>query len=204
MEYSGFYSNHFLSVFDYTHAGVAGFTFTCLWVNIDLIEYKILIMLMLHKKSSRFIFLIFIISMLLGCATTHYGDGIVIAEQKIIQKEPVNYHPIKNGAKNGALIGALGGGATALGLIAFLGASPIAGVFLFPILYGTTLGTAIGSGAGIVAYALNPKNSSTYQYKVKSLTNAKILTIQQQTLPIPLNAKVRILERNGSMFIRKK
>lgn len=89
-------------------------------------------------------------------------------------------------------------------MIAFLGASPIAGVFLIPILYGTTLGTAVGSGAGVVTYALDPKNTSTYQYKVKSLTNAKILTIQQRTVPIPLNAKVRILERNGSVFIRKK
>lgn len=175
-----------------------------LCANMLLLGRKKSIMIIFDKKFTRALFLMLIIAMLLGCVTTQYGDGIVVAEQKIIEKQPVNYHPIKNGARNGALFGALSGGASALGLIAFVGASPIAGVFIIPILYGTALGTAIGSGAGVVAYALNPKKSTTYQYKIKSLTNAEIFTIQQQTIPIPLNAKVRILERNGTLFIRKK
>lgn len=88
------------------------------------------------------------------------------------------------------------------------------------ILAGETIGTAAvfaGMGAlafgvvGVVAggtagYLIEKSNakSDLYQFTVKSLQDVgKVYTVKQYSSPIPLNTKVKILERDGSLFIRK-
>ena len=79
--------------------------------------------------------------------------------------------------------------------------STLAGATIFAGAGALTLGL-VGAVAGASAgYYMTKVNS--YQYTVKSLDDASIYTIQQYATPIPLNTKVKIMERNGSMFIRK-
>lgn len=122
-------------------------------------------------------------------------DGIVIASQKITHVRNNNAHPVKHYATAGGTIG-LVSGVVVGGIVA----GPI-GLVVAPIVYGT-LGAGLGAGTGVLNYAFNPSQAVEYQYKVRSLSDSKIYTIQQGSQPIPLNTKVRMIDRHNKLLIR--
>ncbi len=122
-------------------------------------------------------------------------DGIVIASQKIIHVRNHNTHPVKHYTRAGGTIG-LVSGVVVGGIIA----GPL-GLVVGPVVYGT-LGAGLGAGTGVLSSAFNPSQTVEYQYKVKSLSDSKIYTIQQGAKPIPLNTKVRMIGRNNKLLIR--
>lgn len=169
-----------------------------------------------HKKIIHFTCLLFVISMLFGCKTIDHGYGIIIAEQKKDKRYDRQCHmkkQMKHYAKTAGTTGAISGG--------FLGGSialwygMMEGVAIAPIVGGTIASAAAGAltfglagimVGGISGYAIEESNSklALYQFKVKSLyDNGKIYTIEQYVSPIPLDSKVKILEKHGSLFIKK-
>jgi outer membrane lipoprotein SlyB len=69
----------------------------------------------------------------------------------------------------------------------------------------TIFGVAAGVVGGTVGYAadLLAQNRSQYEFKVKSDNQSQILTVTQYSGAIPLKTIVRILEKNGTIFVRK-
>lgn len=127
-------------------------------------------------------------------------QGIVIAEQKIVTQKPITHH-----VKNGALIGGIGLSVITITVELAAGAlSEGAGtlVALAALGYGG-LGAGMGGIVGASTYLFKPDNPLIYEYKVKSLSQPSIYTIRQSSTPIPLNTKVRIIERNHTRLIRK-
>lgn len=122
-------------------------------------------------------------------------DGIVIASQKIIHVRNNIAHPVKHYTTAGGTIGLVSGV-----VVGGLAAGPI-GLVVGPVVYGT-LGAGLGAGTGVLSSAFNPSQVIEYQYKVKSLSDSKIYTIQQGAKPIPLNTKVRMIDRNNKLLIR--
>lgn len=162
---------------------------------------------------TRFILFCLLVSMLFGCAATYHGDGIVISEQKINNSVQIPSH-IKQGAKIGGTVGAISGGVVGagFGILYFgLGGASHAATYYGGSIFGAALGgvtfglvgAAIGMSAAYVSEKIT-ENSANYQYTVRSLYDVKkTFTIRQYSIPVPLNTKVKILERNGTMFIRK-
>jgi len=146
-----------------------------------------------------------ITSMLFGCATTYHGDGIVIDKQKVYTQ-----NHLKNGLKKGSSAAIAGGllvgtvvsvGSVLLGA----GAAEIPIVALATLGYGAASALTFGAGgiivgAGTSYFLYSSKNMQ--QFKVKSLETGKIFLIEQYS-SIPLNTKVKIIERNDRVFIKK-
>ncbi len=122
-------------------------------------------------------------------------EGIVIASQKIIHVRNNNAHPVKHYTAAGGTIGLVSGFVVG-GIIAW----PL-GLVVGPVVYGT-LGAGLGAGTGVLSSVFNPSQAVEYQYKVKSLSNSKIYAIQQGAMPIPLNTKVCMINRNKKLLIR--
>ena len=122
-------------------------------------------------------------------------DGIVIASQKIIHVRNNNAHPVKHYTTAGGTIG-LVSGVVVGGIVG----GPL-GMVVGPLVYGT-LGAGLGAGTGVVSSAFNPSEAVEYRYKVKSLSDSKIYTIQQGAKPIPLYTKVRMIGRHNKLLIR--
>jgi len=165
-----------------------------------------------YKKTSRLTILTLIFTMLLGCATTYHGDGIIIKEQKIGKKKH-----LKEGKKAGTR-GAIVGGTAAATLYLWSGLME-AGIPSTLAVAGGSLAVMgiVGSAGALViglpvaaaaigtSYLIDKSNKKDmYQFNVKSLEENKTYTIEQYAVPMPINTKVKILERNGVVFIKKK
>lgn len=160
---------------------------------------------------NRFVLISLISSLLFGCAT-YQGDGVVVQKQLYSVGHKRIADPIKDRTKNGALVGATSGGALGGLLGSFMGGISIPANVLTGTLIGALggglilggIGAVIGSGVGLMQYGLTPSKKEVWQYQVKSSSSNKILKINQKTSNIPLHSKVKIMEDNGSMFIRRK
>lgn len=173
-------------------------------------------MLIWCKILTRFICLFLTVSMLFGCVTTNHGYGVIIAERKENDTRDRQNH-IKDRMKHDAKIvgtaSAIGGGILCGSFVLWYGI--MEGVSIGPVLAGTAIwatagaltfglaGVVAGGTAGYLVEKSNAK-SELYQFTVKSLQDVgKVYTVKQYSSPIPLNTKVKILERDGSLFIRK-
>lgn len=149
---------------------------------------------------------------LCGCATTHHlGDGVIVAAKPLNEQD---YNPVnrtETGVKLGGKIGAVGGGIVggAVGLVPGLMSGSAPGLMICTIggaaIGATLLGVTAGAVGGTVGYAadLTAQHRSHYEFKVKSDHEAQVLTVTQYSSAIPLNTSVRILEKNGTLFVRK-
>lgn len=154
--------------------------------------------------------------MLSGCMSTYQSDGIVISSQKI--KAQNLAHPIQKGATIGGLsgagIGAGAGGLFGVALINFgpglVGGTASGSAMLGAGLVGAAIGglalgivgSAIGGGIGLAYHGVTYKHT-VRQYQVRSLTDNRLVTIQQNAPEIPVNSRVRIFEQGGAKFIRR-
>jgi hypothetical protein len=165
-----------------------------------------------NKTTAQLTIITLTFSMLFGCATTYHGDGIIVSEQKIGKK-----NHLKEGAKAGVR-GATVGGTASASFVLWYGLME-AGVPSTLVSAGNLLaGMAILGSAGALAiavpaavtavgtsYVINKSNKKDiYQFNVKSLNKDKTFIIKQYAVPMPVNTKVRIIERNGSVFMKKK
>lgn len=167
----------------------------------------------LIKKFITLSILIIFTSTLVGCATTyHRGDGVIIAEKRIKDKDYKPHRVTETGALIGGSVGGAGGAITG-GSIGFLvglfsNSIPIAvlsalsGGVAGALVVGAA-GSVIGGGLGYAVDATTP-GAGVYEFTVKSGNERKLLTITQYTTPIPLNTPVHILEKNNLIFIKKK
>ncbi len=171
------------------------------------------IFLTLKNITKQFILITLMSSLLFGCATYH-GDGIVVKKEIYNFSHKKSLKPIKDRTADGGLVGATSGamGGATLGLIAGgLSASGGAGVAISTLvgalggglIFGG-IGAAVGSSVGLLQYGLTPSEKELWQYQVKSLKDSKMLSVTQQTATIPLDSKVKIMEQNGRMFIKRK
>lgn len=145
-----------------------------------------------------------ITSLLFGCAT-YQGDGVVIEKQKIGKKDH-----FKTAKKAGIRSGAVA--ATALGsLVLWYGimegasvSGDILGVAIFGSAAALGVGLPVAATAIIVPFLADKlTKADVYQFKVKSLSDNKIYTVEQYSPPIPVNTKVKIIERNNKVFVKK-
>ena len=165
------------------------------------------------KKLTALIFVIFSTSLLVGCATTyHRGEGVIIAEKKIAEKDYKPHHATKTGAVIGGSIGAIAGGIPG-GLVGFLVGSLSS--YSIPITIASTLaggiagavvgGVMVGALGGVAGYAVDTvtPGAGVYEFVIKTSTARKMI-VTQYTNPIPLHTPVLILEKNNSIYIKKK
>lgn len=147
-----------------------------------------------------------------GCATTHrLGDGIIVAAKPLNEHDYSPHDRTETGAKVGGVIGAVSGGVVGgvIGLIPGIMSGTMPGLMICTIggsvIGATIFGLTVGAVGGTVGYAadLTVQNRSQYEFKVKSDNKSQIMTITQYSSAIPLNTSVRILEKNGTIFIRK-
>lgn len=163
------------------------------------------------KNVVTLLTIIFFIFPLFGCATTYdRGNGIVIAEKKLKDRDYKPHNATKMGALVGGSVGAVGGAAA--GGVLGLGLGALGGV-AGPMLVATTLGGAVigglivgGVGAitgGGVGYAVDitRPGAGLYQFEVKPEHGSKPLTIIQYSTPIPIHSQVHILEKDNAVFI---
>lgn len=153
--------------------------------------------------------------MLFGCVTTNHGYGVIIAERKENDMRDRQNHikdRIKHDAKIAGTTSAIGGGVLLGSFAAWYGfmevgvGSALAGAALWGAAGALTFGLAGAAVGGTAGYLIEKSNakSDLYQFTVKSLQDVgKVYTVKQYSSPIPLNTKVKILERDGSLFIRK-
>lgn len=152
-------------------------------------------------------------SLLFSCATYH-GDGIVFKKEIYNISHKKSLKPIKDRTVGGGLVGATSGamGGATLGLIvgglsapggAEVAISILAGALGGGLVFGG-IGAAVGSSIGLLQYGLTSSEKEIWQYQVKSLKDSKVLSVTQQNATIPLDSKVKIMEQNGRMFIRRK
>lgn len=156
----------------------------------------------------RFNTLLLISSLLSSCVTTQHGKGVIIAEEKIAT------HIYKSHTKDN-LVTVAGSGAimgTSLLLLIFAaGGNLAASESLVMIGAATGYGLLAGVG-GVTVLELyrymtqkSQKDHELYRLTVKSLTEADKTFVVEQNYPrYPLNTKVTIFEKGGSLFIRKR
>ena len=157
-----------------------------------------------------------------GCASNYQqGNGTVIAVKKMYDKDYKPHQISETGTQIGGIAGAAGGASIGgiLGLMAgVLGASSGLGSGMLVLstivgagvggVIGGVAGCAVGGTVGYLADTVIP-SSGMYQFEVKRNNDSslypdpKILTIIQYSKEIPVNTKVRIFDKNGSLFIRK-
>lgn len=179
-----------------------------------MILYDQIAAFMFLKSLVRSTSLILIASLLLGCVTNH-GYGVVIAEQHekhFVERKNYIKNQTKHDAKVGGTVGSAGGGVLLGSFAAWYGfmevgvGSALAGAAVWGAAGALTFGLAGAAIGGTAGYVIEKSKSKYehYQFKVRSLQDAtKIYTVKQYSPPIPLNTKVKILERNGSTFVRK-
>lgn len=151
-------------------------------------------------------------SMLVGCVATYHGDGIVVSEKKVINTSS-SHKFVKKGAIVGGIVSAVPAmsfgsliGGVAGAMIASDGVGIISGALIGGVVCGATfgiIGAGVGGGAGFFIERMN-RNLSDYSYTVRSLNDAQIITLQQYSVPIAVNTRVKIIKRNGAYFIRKR
>ena len=156
---------------------------------------------------------------LFGCATNQsQGYGTVVTVKKISGKDYKPHHSTETGARFGGVVGAASG-ASLGGLVGIL-AGGLAGaggsVMVISTVVGAGVGGVLGGIAGLtvgstLGYLADTSlpDAGMYQFEVK-LNNdptlypdAKLLTITQYSRPIAVNTKVRIVERDGTLYIIK-
>ncbi len=102
----------------------------------------------------------------------------------------------------GSLLGALMAGLSSPG-----NRKGVPGMVLADIAGGTLIfggiGTIIGGTVGLLQYLVTPEEKATWQYKIKALNNKEIFTVNQKTANIPLNAHVKVIEKNNRLFIQR-
>ena len=165
-----------------------------------------------RKKRALFIISLSICFVLFGCATTqNYGSGIVIKKEMYNVGSKRDLGIIKERTIKTAIPTALVGTVT-LGSLAALASMISYGTdtALFVLtgataggIIGGVTGIAVGGGAGLIEYGLLSSHEATWQYQVKSLSSSNVFTIKEQETNIPLNTHVKIMEKNGMMFIKK-
>jgi len=167
----------------------------------------------LKKLMTLLVFISFTFS-LFGCATIyHRGDGVIIAEKKIKDKDYKPHHAAETGAVIGGSVGGAGGAVTG-GLIGFLAGgflsnsipvaivSALGGGAIGALIVGAA-GGALGGGIGYAVDVTTP-GAGVYEFIVKSDNEPKPLTITQYTTPMPLQTAVHILEKDNLIFIKQK
>jgi len=173
-------------------------------------------MLVLCKILTRYICLFLTVTMLFGCVTTNHGYGVIIAERKendMRDRQNQIKDRMKHDAKMVGTTSAIGGGILGGSFALWYGIMEVGSVG--PILAGTAIWATAGAltfglvgvvAGGTAGYFIEKSNakSDMYQFTVKSLQDVgKVYTVKQYSSPIPLNTKVKIIERDGSLFIRR-
>lgn len=169
-------------------------------------------MLIFYKRLTS-LFLSMFVLLAIGCATSyHQGEGVVIAEKKLnqlnLQANDQTIEGAKIGGKAGMISGAIIGGT--FGLMPGFMSGSAAGLAIC-----TTIGGVIGGGllgltgavlGGGIGYGidLTMQNRPEYEFKIKQFSDPQILTIRQHSGVIPVHTNVRIFEKNGELFIRKR
>jgi outer membrane lipoprotein SlyB len=166
----------------------------------------------MFRKILNCLFLFVFILSSTGCVTTYRrGEGVVISEKKLNQMNLESGNKTVEGIKIGGTAGMVGGGVIggAVGLIPGIMSGSSAGLVIC-----TAVGGVIGAGllgltggvlGGTVGYLgdLAVQNAPEYEFKIKQFNGSQILTIRQHSSVIPINTRVRILEKNGELFIKK-
>lgn len=158
------------------------------------------------------IFLIILICFISACSTTHYkGEGIILSEKKISNRDFNPHEGTKTGAvvggSMGAITGAAFGGAIGFAFGAFAGCNALGAIATtlgggaIGALFIGTVGAAIGGGSGYMIDVIN--HPASYQYIVQPSYQTKTITITQYAPPIPAYSKVRILEKNQNTYIER-
>jgi hypothetical protein len=169
------------------------------------------LVLMLRKILTCLFLFVFILSST-GCVTTYQrGDGIVISEKKLNQMTLHSGDKTIKGAKIGGTAGIVSGGIIggAVGLVPGFMSGSVPGLVICTVVGGvigaSVLGLTGGALGGTVGYVsdLVVQNAPEYEFRIKPLNESKILTIRQHSGVIPVNTRVRILEKNNAIFIRK-
>jgi hypothetical protein len=171
----------------------------------------------ISKKAIPLVVCIALTLPLIGCATTYdRGEGIVISEKKVKDKDYKPHQNTQTGAIDGGTVGviggAVGGGLVGLGVGAVIGsfgggiplilATTFGGAAIGGLTFGVA-GTVVGSGVGYAVDVSTP-DTGVYEFTVQSENQIKPLTITQYSSPIPVNTPVRILEKNNLIFIKQK
>ena len=148
-----------------------------------------------------------------GCATIYpRGEGVVISEKKINQMNLKSGDNTISGSRMGGKAGVASGGIIG-GSVGLLAGS-LLHYSLPVIIISTAIGGVLGGGllgltgvalGGTVGYLgdLAVQNAPEYEFKIKPFNDPQIITIRQHAGGIPVNANVRILEKNGELFIKK-
>ena len=147
-----------------------------------------------------------------GCATTQYkGQGQVLAAKKISDQDYKPHTGTKVGAIVGGSAGAIGGAAVggAFGFaLAALCAEDTLGMFSLALGAGAVGAVIVGVAGGVIGgsagYAVDVlSHPATYQFTVKPSYQAEPITITQYSSFIPVNAEVRIVEKDHMIYIKK-
>jgi hypothetical protein len=172
--------------------------------------------MLIIKKIIALLVCVALTCSMVGCATTyHRGDGVVVCEKKIKDKDYKPHATTQNGAivggtaggVSGAVAGGFAGFLIGLPLAAFttpavLIATTVGGVGIGAVAFGTA-GAAVGSGVGY-AMDVNTPNAGLYEFVVQADNALKPFVITQYSAPIPINTQVHILEKDNLTFIKQK
>lgn len=169
--------------------------------------------MMLLMKKLLTLLGVFICSIaLFGCATTYdRGNGVVLSAKKIQDRDFKPHEGTKTGAAIGGATGAVGGAAAGgilgLALGSFtnaatttLIATTLGGAVVGAVLVGGA-GAAAGAGVGYVVDVGRP-DVGLYQFVVKPDSSEKPITVTQYSPIIPTDARVHILEKDDTVFIK--
>lgn len=165
------------------------------------------------KKLITILILISSTSFLSGCVTTYQrGEGMIIAEKKLSNKDYKPHQATKTGAaigtSVGTFIGAIPGGLVGF-VIGALGTNSIPITIVCTAAGGLAGGLMVavvgGTLGGAAGYAVDISKSDVgmYEFTVKTNQGGKPLIIKQYSSPIPLHTKVHILEKDNVMTIKK-
>ncbi len=154
---------------------------------------------------TRFFMIVLMSSLLFGCATTYHGDGVVIKQQKIGKKD--HFKPAKKAGVRSGLVA--GTALSSFSLLYGIGEGVSVGSNILGIVIWGSVG-AFGVGLPVAATAITVPfvadkltKADVYQFKVKSLSNNKVYIVEQYSPPISVNTKVKIIERNNKVFVKK-
>jgi|GEM_PF-6666883 len=134
-------------------------------------------------------------SLLFGCATTYQGDGTIVEKHQVSVAEKKDLEPIKRRTLQGGLAGAASGVGV---LVATMGIGAEISLAL------GAAGLILGAGAGVVEYSLMPSEKEWWRYEVKAINDTKTYSVTQKAPAMPLHAKVKIMERNGKVWLSPK
>jgi outer membrane lipoprotein SlyB len=169
---------------------------------------------MLFTKRSLLLFSLTAVSLLLiSCTTTHIGNGTIVAEKKLDEKDIRLNQNAKKGSQIGATIGSISGGVYGGIVGLFVGAitTNSVGVAAVTTALGTVGGALVGGAAlgaafGGIGSAIDASkpNVSLYEFTVKSDDTQKNLIITQySSTPIPLQSRVQILAKGETLTLKE-